>query len=195
MNRHIVIDLETLGVTPGCPILTLGAVALDETGRELESLYVRFDFDEQIRLGLRPEYGTLRWWAEGASQEARAAAFASDRRGTLTRGLSLLQRMIQLNGWQVAQATGVWGWPGSFDLAIIAAAWRAAGNTDELFDHRLSRCGRTLSALTGIKPEHHDALADARAQGKAIIAGLARWAALTAAVDIGCERAVATSLT
>lgn len=63
-STNVMIDLETLGTKPGCIVLTLGAVAFDDTGvlSDLGEVHVRLDSDHQHSVGLKADPGTALWW-------------------------------------------------------------------------------------------------------------------------------------
>ena len=78
-NTDLMIDLETLDVTPTASILTIGAVRFDPFGDDVnepkcDKFYVTVDLDSCDRLGLTVSDSTLEWWAS-QSKEAQEAAF------------------------------------------------------------------------------------------------------------------------
>jgi exodeoxyribonuclease VIII len=80
MAKDLMVDLETMAVTPNAVILTLGAVHFDPYGSELgDSLYLRFDLDDQDFLKREVDPNTLTWWSK---QDAAVMeeAFSSDNR-------------------------------------------------------------------------------------------------------------------
>ena len=66
MATHGMIDLETLGVTNDCAILTVGAIKFDPySDTEPHSgLYLRVNVDEQTELGRTVDDNTLEWWGK-----------------------------------------------------------------------------------------------------------------------------------
>ena len=57
------IDLETLGRNAGCVILSIGAVAFERDGEDVEaSFYRELQIDPQLKEGFKVEADTLRWW-------------------------------------------------------------------------------------------------------------------------------------
>ena len=81
-RKHIMIDIETLGVKPSAPVLSIGAVAFDpEHSGWMEPVYHKgqphsfaasVDLADALRYGVGVEAGALRFWL-GQEDEARAA--------------------------------------------------------------------------------------------------------------------------
>ena len=52
MAKHLMVDLETMAITPRAVVLTLGAVQFDPFTDEIyDELYLKFDLDDQDKLG------------------------------------------------------------------------------------------------------------------------------------------------
>lgn len=160
---HVMLDLETLGTRPGCPVLSIGAVEFDPTTMNTgQRFYDVCGLAEQFDAGLRPDAGTLAWWAgqpnvaamfEGLAQASAALTFLNFRQ------------------WFPGDAL-VWGNGADFDMPILAAAMQALGHAVPWKPFN-GRCFRTLKNLyPGVPRVHpgeaHNALSDAEAQ--------ARWA-------------------
>jgi len=64
--RKVMLDIETLGLRPGSVVLSIGAVAFDETGilEEFNEVHARLETDIQHSVGLRVEPGTALWWMD-----------------------------------------------------------------------------------------------------------------------------------
>ena len=53
MAKHLMVDLETMAVTPRAVVLTLGAVTFNPYSTEIyDELYFRINIDDQDRLQL-----------------------------------------------------------------------------------------------------------------------------------------------
>ena len=77
MNKHVMVDIETLGTACDAPILSIGAVAFDIESGEISSKFYRaVDPSSALERG-RADGGTLRWWM-GQSDSARKAAFSGN---------------------------------------------------------------------------------------------------------------------
>jgi exodeoxyribonuclease VIII len=119
---HILIDIETLGKKPGCPVLSIGAVAFDYERPNLprETFYWRVawaEASEQYRLPICPD--TLAWWLR---QDRDALIEATGGETSLEIVLTRLAEFIRR-----ADAATVWGNAPSFDLAILAALYERVG--------------------------------------------------------------------
>lgn len=173
---HIMIDLETLGTTPGCPILSIGAVAFDQNGLQ----GVPFYSPARLPRDLSGASGdTLLWWL-GQSENARTQ-LVEEQRALNT--LDVPGSLSAFSGWAHDVRSGqedkklcVWANGASFDLPIIE---HALTNLDitvpwKFWEHR---CFRTAKALRGANDVHpafqgtaHTALDDARHQAECLIA-------------------------
>lgn len=69
--KHVMIDTETLGETPGSVVRSLAAVEFDpETGETGRKKVWKIDLADSIRYGFKVEASTLKWWMM-QSEEAR----------------------------------------------------------------------------------------------------------------------------
>lgn len=189
----VMLDLETMGKTPGCAILAIGAVMFRPTvldgvvwrlGEIIDEFYARIDLQSCVDLGLTIDAGTVLWWLEQSS-EARAEATCPEGRESLPGAL------LRFDQW-VASRQGikkddggnpvhdkfieVWGNGSDFDNVILEACYRAV-NIPLPWDHFGNRCYRTLkNQFPGVKlvraGTHHNALDDARCQARHLMAML-----------------------
>jgi len=156
---EIMLDLETTGVTPGCGILSIGAVSLDFKHR----FYQKIRPDSNKRQFLELEPPTMAWW-DRQSQEAKDESLS----GTLVveEVLHNFQDwFIELNSKKVI----CWGLGADFDVPILRTAYKKSRIA---IPDLHARCFRTIRELyPEIKaPEfvgvRHSALADARNQAE-----------------------------
>jgi hypothetical protein len=168
---HVMLDLETMGVTPGCAIVSIGAVAFDPTVRQVgpelnQTFHVKVDLLSCVLAGLRVEPATVYFWRQKASPEARAALADGDR-------VPIHDALQQFTEWFISvQGEQIWANGPVSDVAWLEAAYRAANMQVSIpFDHRAPRCYRTIVELAGLERNQraqpvieHDALADAIAQ-------------------------------
>ena len=151
------VDLETLAVTPRATILTLGAVHFDPFDEGYEnSLYIRFNLDDQDKLNREIDPNTLDWWAK---QDAAIMeeAFSSDNRVPLKDAVDQFHKFA----WG---CKNFWSHGSAFDLVILEDVYRQLGRTPPWNFWQL-RDTRTVFDL-GVDPEmpkeaKHDALQDA----------------------------------
>lgn len=156
---NFMIDIETLGSTPGSVITSIGAVRFDLAGTH-ESFYYRIDPETCIAAGLTIDVSTVLWWMK-QSDEARAE-FGKPAE-PLEEVLHHLTAFL-CDGYGVA----VWGNSAGFDCGLLAAAYRATG-IPVPWRFTNERCYRTLKAMFPHIPltrtgTHHNALDDATTQ-------------------------------
>jgi hypothetical protein len=157
---RVMVDIETLGLNPGCVVVSIGAVRFDVDG--LGDEFSRsVDRESCESAGLETDADTLEWW-RNQGEEAREV---------LTGGVGLETALTDLSRFY-GDATEVWANSPSFDLEILAAAYDAVGVV-EPWEFYQERDVRTLKSLP-VAPdrEHdgvkHDALDDARHQARVV---------------------------
>lgn len=168
MTRNVMVDLETLGQTPGCSIVAIGAVACSDDGWITDTLYVVVSRSSCASYGLFEEQRTLDWW-DRQSPEAREVLALADRDGdaaALPDALDALNAFVRRQGSKVL----VWGNGSDFDNAILAVAAHAA-QIELAWPFWANACYRTLkrrAPQVAIKRSgtHHNALDDARSQAE-----------------------------
>ncbi len=164
----IMLDLETLGTTPGSVVLAIGAVA--SSSPELDhQIYRKLNVMEQLYLGLTVDPDTMSWWRK-QDKEAwlSSVGCATDLRTTLE---DLATWISAVRRGPLDQPTGskirIWGDAVSFDCGLLASVFRAA-KVIVPWDYREEFCYRTVRTLANSeKPRaklQHNALDDARAQ-------------------------------
>lgn len=161
---HIMLDLETLGTTPGCAIVSIGACSfsMDGVGKEF---YAVVDLEKNVG-EFSPS--TLKWWMQ-QSDEARAV-FQSADAAHIASAVSSFAEF-----WHQNEGKFLWGHGAGFDAPILEAAYTALGYVAP-FKFYNNRDTRTLYALAEVGPDravgtHHNALDDAKAQALAVIEG------------------------
>ena len=172
----IMLDLETLGTTPGCLILSIGAVAFDPHGDSLgDKFYVvinrksmaRNYEDDFVQPLFKAEPETEQWWnsqTEEAKQVLRDSEDATKSVPVIS-ALDSFANFVSLHGSKKAK---IWGNGSDFDNAILATTYRKLGMPVP-WQFWNNRCYRTLKSLvpkckmerTGV---HHNALDDACSQ-------------------------------
>ncbi len=121
--RDIMLDLETLGLSPGCAVLSLSAIVFDRFTGECGP-----DFNEVISrascrdCGLREEKETVDWWTQ-QSEEARQASFDAVDCKPLKKVLKAFSQ------WFLAQGSKrrVWACGPQFDCTILEHCYEACG--------------------------------------------------------------------
>lgn len=163
-QTNCMIDLETLGVSPGCAILSVAAVPFGFMGAErTEPFYQRIQADSCYKAGLVAEDSTVAWWRR-QSCEAYAEAFSGDKSVYVV--ASSLSEYIREN---LGKDVCVWGNGADFDLPILAFVYRKLG-LEVPWKYTNGRCYRTLRNLVpfkAVKPKiPHHALYDAISQAE-----------------------------
>lgn len=166
MNTHVMIDLETLGTRPGSVIVSIGAVVFDERGVQRDrSFEARIDIDSSLEAGLTVDGSTIEWWMRREPSAREVFRCQGDPlSAVLARFWTWLDNIPEAELY-------VWGNGASFDLALLAEAFRRARYPKLPWRFTNERCYRTLKALhleiVAVKPEvAHNALSDAIAQAE-----------------------------
>ena len=165
---HIMLDIETLGTTPGCVIASIGACTLDPESGEVarQTFYDLIDIGDAVGAGLTIEYGTVLWWLR-QDDAARGMLLA----GQDAEPADLLVAMEAFEGF-IGKDAELWCNGASFDFAIIGDAYdRFNWPRPWAFYHE--RDLRTLKGLNkGLRIErngtHHNALDDAIHQARLV---------------------------
>lgn len=164
--KHVMVDLETMGRGPGCPILSIGAVEFDHTGLGRE-FYEVAHMPTQIILGLQVDPDTERWWGEQTVKARKVLTEAHQPNQT-----SLPLVLENFAAWLPKDAC-VWGNGADFDNSILAYAYKQCGMASP-WAFWNSRCFRTLKSFSDVRTPrigtHHNALDDAKTQALNAIA-------------------------
>lgn len=167
--NHCMIDLETMGTSPGCAIASIGAVIFDpEKGTvgdtAADKFYAVVDLASCQSVGLTMDAVTVYWWL-GQSQKAREA---------LGKDKQPLRDVLKgLTSWYAQHnAKRVWCHGATFDVPILDAAYRAF-ETSAPWKFVDVRDTRTIFDLSGVEIQrntgtHHNALDDAINQAEAV---------------------------
>lgn len=174
MNR-VMLDLETLGLEPGCAIISFGAARFDHTGVG-ETFYRSISLVSCDDAGLEIDAGTLEWWL-GQDDNAREQ---------LTGGEELTEVLHEFAEFYDG-ADEIWANAPSFDCQILSAAYDAC-NAPVPWEFYEERCFRTLKNLPGaVEVEQdgvdHNALDDALHQARVASKTLHEYAQAEVAPD------------
>lgn len=133
----VMLDLETLGVNPGCVILSAGAVRFDAE-KQGEWFYSRVDLRSSMEAGFRVEPDALMWWFRHGD-----AALEHSSPG----GEQVFEAMMRLAKWLGEGPFEVWGNGATFDNEILRWGFRRMGL--RVWERRFDRCFRTLCDPAG----------------------------------------------
>lgn len=187
----IIIDIETLGTRPGCPIIEIGAVAMDHCGRFLGNfsrrVLARTTFLDTAHaaaatgaFALSEDYErTCRWWhGDPARREVLRAILAP---GAAPVHVGLWQ-FAEWMGFQVLghtpETVRVWANGPSFDIAILSHAC-LSHHVPRPWIYWQERCVRTALEQRGYvrgslewaeNGPRHRALNDARHEARKLLA-------------------------
>jgi len=159
MAKHLMVDLETMAVTPRTVILTLGAVTFDPFSNEIfDELYFRINIDDQDVLQRDIDPNTLDWWAT-QDPAIMEEAFSPDNRVPLADAIEQFHKFA----WGCNKA---WSHGSVFDLIILEDVYRQLGRTApwQFWECRDTRTLFDLADPEMPKGELHNALADAKRQ-------------------------------
>lgn len=114
----VMIDLETLGTSPNCVILTIGAVIFDPKGMGvIDKLELKPDVEEQTeKYNRQIDEGTLLWWSK-QSPEALEEALGDTGRISYKECMEKLYKFC----WN---HRAVWSNGAGFDVVVVESAFR-----------------------------------------------------------------------
>lgn len=125
--KHIMVDLETLGLTPSSVFLSCGLVSFDPTLGEVDEekaacLYP--SIKEQVELGRTQDKETISWW-ERQTPEARAETFVD-----VSKQTTLPEFHFRFRSWLNDNSTAfksryIWSNGAGFDIVILEDLFRA----------------------------------------------------------------------
>ncbi|MDP1873608.1 3'-5' exonuclease [Phenylobacterium sp.] len=162
---HVMLDLETMGSSPGSAIVAIGAVAFDPVSSlEGETFYRVIDLASSVRAGLTMDADTVIWWLKQSPLARHALTGPAEPLDAALASFSAY--------WRRVGGTHLWGHGGGFDEPLLDAAYRAGGQKTP-WRYSQARCTRTIFEIAGVQPDrsqgtHHNALDDARAQAEAV---------------------------
>ena len=169
---HVMVDIETLGLEPGCAILSIGAVQFGP-GELGETFYRTIGLDSCQEAGLTIDAGTLDWWL-GQDDDVRDVLVGGDP----------LDEVLAAYTAFHPDGAEIWANAPSFDCSILEAAY-AAVDMEEPWAFYDERCVRTLRSLScavdrEMTGNEHNALDDAIHQARIVSETLDRMQGVVA---------------
>lgn len=165
--KHIMIDLETLGIGVDAVFIAIGAVYFNpDTGEIGDEFYENVDWQSSLDEGRKIDADTIKWWFK-QNDEARMAI--------LKDGESLDMVLRLLNKF-CGNYSIIWGNDSSFDISILEHAYIQA-NYEAPWKFWNVRDVRTIKdlgkhlvdkSIFEIEGTAHNALDDAKHQAKYI---------------------------
>src|SRR5690242_10125798 len=123
MSTDIMIDLETLGLQPGCVLLSVGAAAFNlwEPNSLGDTFHCNVNRTSCVTLGMFIDKDTELWWSQ-QSEEARAGLWTPQ-------PVDLSIALYHFFGWIDKHGSNVrvWSHGAGFDLPLIHDAARRVG--------------------------------------------------------------------
>lgn len=141
--KHVMIDVESIGTTPGSAILSIAAIRFDpRSGDTGSSLYIVVDLRSSLKNGLKVDGDTFYWWME---QSDSARKELNNNPVHVVEAFNNLRLFLQEGDY-------LWGNSARFDLGLIAAVYEKLNQGNLLpWDRRNEMCHRTLRNLVSRK--------------------------------------------
>lgn len=158
LDKHCMIDLETLGSNPKAPVIQIGLVFFTRQGILLRS-QLSIDFDDAIKYG-EVDGSTIKWWLQ-QERQAQDNLFVNTR--PIGEVADTIEKLIE------AQNANFYWSHATFDFPILLSMFRALGRKYPL-PHKRCFDLRTLEFLAGPidwdkrTGVHHSAVDDAEYQ-------------------------------
>lgn len=113
--NNVMIDIETMGLTPGNCIVSIGAVIFDPRYNIVtkETFYTELDWMEQTEYGFIADESTMAWWDEQGEKAKEALCGLDD----------LETELKRLTKW-LPQDCKVWGNGPGFDMVMLEHCYR-----------------------------------------------------------------------
>lgn len=168
---QVMCDLETLGILPGCKLLSIGAVVFGPKGLGAE-------FYEEVKINgqgdLVADKSTIDWWDQQSPSARDRLYGGQDVKPTLRMALE------KFNTWLEQLATRdqngnlelcLWGNGADFDNSILQVAFSRTTLEKPAWSFVNNRCYRTLKNLASSvklvrQGVYHNALDDAKSQAE-----------------------------
>lgn len=156
VNKHIVIDIETLGTGSRAAILEVGATVFDPLADDLpespavENIFYRqVDLQHELNLGFEVDASTIMWWI-GQSEENRNRILEIHSKKS---GLQTHTVLDNLTSFILAHRVKfIWAHGATFDPVILAEHFKRL-KRDPPFNFRDVRDTRTLYAVASLEEE------------------------------------------
>lgn len=117
-QNHIMLDLETLGVKPGCAILSIGAIPFDPNEPKIEtipfnSFHLGVEYKSCQEAGLFTDEATLNFWKKPEQAQAVERLKRLDK-------FSVYEATVKFcTWWAQVKGTYVWANGATFDPPIL----------------------------------------------------------------------------
>lgn len=163
------IDIETLGSSPGCSIISIGAIPFefDSIIDESKWFLLTIDLQSCIDSGLTIENNTLAWWLN-ENPKLLTDILKDPHKTSIHDGICKLKRYINIH---CNKLYSPWSKGSAFDIPILNYAAKKCNV--QLFNGLINeRCARTYMSLDSTikvdNPYKHNPLSDCLTQIKTI---------------------------
>ena len=170
-DLHMMVDIETMGVSVTAPILTIGACMFNPRDKDTEeslddTFYIRASLESNMKTGRMPEPDTILWWLN-QDKDARMELCQGEQ-------TNLGTALFNFRKWVTShdpKPTRAWAKAPDFDCSILRDAMESV-NEIWPFHFASHRCVRTITDLAypeGDSPMigvgvAHNAMDDAKRQ-------------------------------
>lgn len=141
--QNVMIDIETMGRTPGCPVMSIGAVYFNMDGSIGDEFYSSMGFNG-LSVG-KVDSETARWWSEQSTDAKLSLISGSD---------IPLNVAIELSSF-IKNDVKVWGNGSVFDISILDKWYEMLG-IDSPWSFWNVRDVRTVVDVMKINPREFD---------------------------------------
>jgi len=168
--NNVMLDLETLGITPGSIVLSIGAVEFNETNLG-QTFHMGIFVESSVEAGMQCDASTAMWWISQSEEAQKAILNMTADAATLT---SVLHRFSDaFPDWKSKR---IWANGAAFDFPILAAAYKKVGMvipwrySNEMDMRTIKGCvgKKVWDRLKEPPTVAHDGLADAISQARTL---------------------------
>lgn len=125
---HIMVDIETLGVSPDSVILQIGAVGFNTAGMDSKGFECNVSVLDQLAINNSIDSQTVGWWFDTVDSDARHSVFGRDNIIPLHDALDTLNTYIKRSlAVNKTKSDKVWANSPTFDLTILRNAMQKCG--------------------------------------------------------------------
>lgn len=166
----VMLDVESMGLTPDSAIIAIGAVEFDMVTMTLGGrFYQNIHLADSAKHGRKIDPATVLWWMSQGDEARRALMYSAE---------PLLHVLDKFEAWFECcgdpNHVRVWGNGPSFDNAMLDSTFKSVGRKTP-WKYVNDRCFRTICGMypSVLKDErtgtHHNALDDAVYQAEHIL--------------------------
>lgn len=137
--NHCMLDLETMGTEPGCPIVSIGAVMFNlETGEPGTKFFQAINLESSMRKGFAPSAPTILWWLD---QDKEIIKKLTEKTKDFD---DVIESFWDWLGYE--QPEFMWGNDPQFDCSVLRHAFKVHG-LEPIWSFRSERSFRTIRSL------------------------------------------------